>query len=103
VGFKIGNEISTAGATQVAEGLKMNSTLTSIELSGERITIAEAARMFSIMRVVFKIENDIDDAGATQIAEALKVNTTLTSIDLSSELLLKLRQQDVFTYVRVLK
>ena len=43
------------------EGLRGNTTLTSLELS--RI--------------------DIGDAGATQVAEGLRGNTTLTSLDLS--------------------
>ena len=57
-----GNDIQDAGAESLAEALKVNRTLTTIRLS----------------------INNIEAAGALSLAKALKVNTTLTSIDLQS-------------------
>merc|ERR1712000_264773 len=54
------NKIGDAGAEKIAEALKVNKTLTSINLR----------------------DNKIGDAGAEKIAEALKVNKTLTSLNL---------------------
>ena len=56
----ISNYIGPEGATNLAEGLKMNSTLTELYLS----------------------DNDIGDQGATSLAEALEMNSTLTVLHL---------------------
>ena len=55
------NHISAAGATSITEAIKVNKTLTYLDLSF----------------------NPIGDAGATSIAEAIKVNKTLTDLSLS--------------------
>ena len=55
------NGINEAGATSIAEAIKVNKTLTNLKLSVNRIS----------------------DAGATYIAEAIKVNKILTNLDLS--------------------
>ena len=51
------NGFSAAGTTSNAEAIKVNNTLTDLNLS----------------------HDDIGDAGATSIAEAIKVNKTLTN------------------------
>ena len=51
------NGFSAAGATSNAEAIKVNNTLTDLNLS----------------------QDDIGDADATSIAEAIKVNKTLTN------------------------
>ena len=56
-----GNGISDAGATSIAEAIKVNKTLTDLNLFG----------------------NGISDAGVSSIAEAIKVNKTLTDLNLS--------------------
>ena len=53
--------IGVAGATQLAECLRVNATLTSLDLS----------------------VNNIGALGATQLAECLRVNTALTRLNLS--------------------
>ncbi|KAL1504242.1 hypothetical protein AB1Y20_010651 [Prymnesium parvum] len=55
------NRIGAKGAKEVAAALKTNTTLTSLNLSG----------------------NDIGAEGAKEVAAALKTNTTLTSLNLS--------------------
>ncbi|KAL0239380.1 hypothetical protein GEMRC1_009488 [Eukaryota sp. GEM-RC1] len=59
------NSIGVAGARALAEALKVNLTITCIEMSG----------------------NSIGEEGAKELAEALKVNSTITSVDLSENFL----------------
>ena len=61
------NGIVDAGATQLAECLRVNATLTSLDLCECEFCAT-----------------DIGDAGAMQLAECLRVNATLVSIDLGS-------------------
>jgi hypothetical protein len=56
------NSISDAGATQLAECLRVNATLTSLILAS----------------------NSIGDAGASRLEECLLVNETLMSLDLAN-------------------
>ena len=85
-----GNAIRDAGASVIAESLKLNTTITSVHLKCE---LAHACRLRRLSRVVLLftrlrdtvIDNHIGSAGASAIAEALKLNTTITSVDLSSE------------------
>jgi len=86
MGFKIGNNIDDAGATHIAEALKVNTILTSVDLSSEWI-ISLKLREQDVFTdaCVFKIENRIGVVGAAHIAEALKVNTTLTSTNLGGK------------------
>ena len=60
------NSIGEDGAKAIAEALKVNPVLTSLELGGNRL---------------------IGDDGAKAIAEALKVNPVLTKLDLKYNLL----------------
>ena len=54
------NDIGAAGAASLAEAMKVNTTLTQLDL----------------------LYSDIGDAGAASLAEAMKVNTTLTQLTL---------------------
>nr|XP_058950860.1 NACHT, LRR and PYD domains-containing protein 12-like isoform X2 [Pocillopora verrucosa]XP_058950861.1 NACHT, LRR and PYD domains-containing protein 12-like isoform X2 [Pocillopora verrucosa] len=84
------NGISDAGATCIAEAMKVNKTLTNLYLSGNGISdagatcIAEAMKVNKTLTNLNLSGNGISDAGATCIAEAMKVNKTLTNLYLSS-------------------
>ena len=54
------NGMSEAGATSIAEAIKVNKTLTNLNFCS----------------------NDISDAGTTSIAEAIKVDKMLTNLNL---------------------
>ena len=80
---------SDAGATCIAEAIKVNKTQTNLDLSGNGISdagatcIAEAIKVNKTLTNLYLSGNGISDAGATFIAEAIKVNKTLTNLDLS--------------------
>ena len=86
----MGNNIQAAGALSLADALKVNTTLTSIDLSGNNIqaagalSLADALKVNTTLTSIDLRDNNIQAAGALSLAEALKVNTTLTSIDLGS-------------------
>ncbi|CAH3167465.1 unnamed protein product [Pocillopora meandrina] len=81
-----GNRISDAGATCIAEAIKVNKTLTNLYLCGKGISdagatcIAEAMKVNKTLTILDLSWNRISDAGATCIAEAIKVNKTLTNL-----------------------
>ena len=80
--------ISEAAVVFLSEALKVNSTLTVLYLSKNRIGdqgatgLAEALKVNSTLTVLYLSDNRIGDQGATGLAEALKVNSTLTKLDL---------------------
>ncbi|XP_066024113.1 NLR family CARD domain-containing protein 3-like isoform X4 [Pocillopora verrucosa] len=84
------NRISDAGATCIAEAIKVNKTLTNLYLHNNGISaagatcIAEAIKVNKTLTNLDLSGNDISAAGATCIAEAIKVNKTLTNLDLDN-------------------
>ena len=72
----------------LVEALKVNSTLTKLDLDFYGIGdqgatgLAEALKVNSTLTVLVLKDNVIGHQGATSIAEALKVNSTLTNLDL---------------------
>ena len=82
------NGISDAGATSIAEAIKVNKTLTCLILVGNGITdagatsLAEAIKVNKTLTNLNLFNNDLSDAGATSIAKAIKVNETLTNLNL---------------------
>ena len=84
------NDIGDAGAASIAEALASNTTITSVDMSGEvragagvlseRSFEAWGGRCRSCVS-----GNVIGGAGAASIAEALALNTTITSVDLGSK------------------
>ncbi|CAH3157676.1 unnamed protein product [Pocillopora meandrina] len=80
------NDISAAGATCIAEAMKVNKTLTNLYLSGNGISdagatcIAEGMKVNKTLTNLYLSGNGISDAGATCIAEAMKVNKKLTNL-----------------------
>ena len=83
------NGISVAGATCIAEAIKVNKTITNYYLPCNGISdvgatcIAEAIKVNKTLTNLYLSCNGISDAGATCIAEAIKVNKTLTNLNLS--------------------
>ena len=84
--FHLNNyNIGAEGVKAVAEALKVNTTLTCIELAYNKIddgrakAIAEALKVNTSLTEIYLGENKIGDKGAKAIAAALKVNTSLTS------------------------
>ncbi|KJE97960.1 hypothetical protein CAOG_08025 [Capsaspora owczarzaki ATCC 30864] len=83
------DEIGDAEAQAIAAALKVNTTLTQLDLSENQIgnvgaqAIAEALKSNKTLTSLSLGKNQTGDAGAQAIAEALKVNTTLTKLNLS--------------------
>ncbi|KJE97322.1 hypothetical protein CAOG_07749 [Capsaspora owczarzaki ATCC 30864] len=83
------NKLGDAGATAIAEVLKVNTTLKALGLAKNQIgeagaqAIAEALEVNTTMTSLSLNENRIGEAGAQAIADALKVNTTLTDLVLA--------------------
>ena len=73
--------------------LKVNTTLTSLNLSGELCLVWIFHSVFQLIRFCDILndynccdkENPFDDDGVRAIAEALKVNTTLADVNLHRE------------------
>ena len=79
---------SSEGLMQLAECLRVNATLTSLNLrlnyighDGAR-QLAESLRVNATLTSHDLSNNRIGDAGARQLAESLRVNATLTNLDL---------------------
>ncbi|KAL0242539.1 hypothetical protein GEMRC1_005102 [Eukaryota sp. GEM-RC1] len=70
------------------EALKVNSSVTSVDLSGKSIgdegatALAEVLKVNSSVTSVDLSYNSIGDEGARVLAEALKVNTSVTTVDM---------------------
>ncbi|KAL1520434.1 hypothetical protein AB1Y20_022017 [Prymnesium parvum] len=80
--------IGAEGAAHIAEALKTNATLTSLDLAANDIGaegaahIAEALKTNTTLTSLHLYGNKIEAEGAAHIAEALKTNATLTSLHL---------------------
>jgi hypothetical protein len=72
-----GNKIGDEGVIELAEALRANSTLTSLNLT-RKYLLLRAFISFS-----FNTDNKIDIEGAIQLSAALKSNSSLTSLNLS--------------------
>ena len=68
--------MSEAGATSIAEAIKVNKTLTNLNLCSSGINKTLTNLDLS--------DNGMSEAGATSIAEAIKVNKTLTNLNFCS-------------------
>ena len=76
----IANGIGAEGAKAISEMLKVNITLTSLDLSC--VEEREKEKKSTKERMT---DNGIGDEGAKSMSEMLKVNTTLTKLDLGGE------------------
>ncbi len=78
-----GNDIGDEGARKISESLKINTTLTqlNLECNWNNATIV---KMDSNKEWCFLwTGNDIGDEGANKISELLIINTAITQLDLS--------------------
>ena len=74
------NEIGSEGASARSEVLKINSTLTELDLN--RNTPSPQLLYHCDSIITYEIDNYILEEGAKMIGEALKINLTLTKLDL---------------------
>ena len=84
------NQIGDAGAVDLGEALKVNSSIIDLDVSSE-ILCACCNRLFVLVLKsracgVRRAGNRICDAGAAAICDALKVNGSITALYLSCEL-----------------
>ena len=79
--------ISNAGATSIDEAIRVNKTLTNLNLSDNGISDASAKSIAEANKVIKTpcnsdlSFNGINNAGATSIVEAMKVNKKLIDLD----------------------
>ena len=84
------NNISDAGATDLAQALHHNSTLKVLHLSRNNISdagataLAQALHHKSTLKELHLYNNNISDVGATDLAQALHHNSTLKTLHLSN-------------------
>ncbi|CAF1063913.1 unnamed protein product, partial [Didymodactylos carnosus] len=79
------NQITDRGGKALAEALKVNSTLTQLDLGSNQISdrgeaLAEVLKVNSTLTKLNLYSNQITDRGGKALAEALKVNSTLTQL-----------------------
>ena len=77
------NYFGAPGATAIAEALKSNTTITSVDLNGECRACA-AMLMLTAATLGYTV-NCIGAEGTAAIAESLILNTALTSVNLRCE------------------
>ena len=81
--------IGTAGASALAEALKVNKTLKTLDIGVNSIgyagvtAFAEALVVNNTVTTLYVWSNSIGDAGASALAEALKVNKTLMALNIA--------------------
>ena len=80
----IDNDIGNEGAKALRESLKINTSLTSVNLGGDEKIRNENERI-EWKRNDKWIVNQIGDEGAKSVSESLKINTSLTELYLSGD------------------
>ncbi|KAL9965588.1 hypothetical protein ACROYT_G029409 [Oculina patagonica] len=84
-----GVSLSEADVVVLAEALKVNATVTSLDLSFNNVSDQGAASLAEALKGNITLtrldlsDNNIYDDGAADLAEALKANTNLTRLDLT--------------------
>ena len=81
------NKIGAAGVGRIARALQANSTLESLFLGGNEITLSDneftdAIAASRTLKVLGLYSNKIDNEGAERLARALKANNALEELDL---------------------
>jgi len=88
--FYLANRLGSDGAKYIADVLKMNTTLESLDIGCESF-FCLFGRFFGKSNYLFFCfsfsVNEVGDAGVFNIAEALKVNSTLNAISCWGELM----------------
>ena len=83
-------KISDAGATALAQALRHNSRLMTLDLSNNSVSdagataVAKALHHNSTLWQLDLSNNSVSDTGATAVAQALRHNSTLRELDLSN-------------------
>ena len=78
------NQIGDEGAKRISESLKINTSLTELDLgSDEKIRNKREKMKWSEMKEW--IDNQIGNEGAKTISESLKINTSLTELNLEGD------------------
>ena len=80
----IGNQIGDEGAKRISETLKINTSLTELDLWGDEKIRNEKQRI-KMKRNEKWIDNQIGTEGAKRISESLKINTSLTTLYLGGD------------------
>ena len=80
-----GNEIGNEGVQTLSESLKINITLTEMDLDGETLNVKESKMKMKINGKWKWTDNQIGSEGAQSLSESLKINTILTQMDLSCD------------------
>ncbi len=81
----IGNEIRSKGAQSLSEALKINTSLTSLNLRGDENEKKWKMREKKKWKWMKWIGNQIGPEGAKTLSEVLKINTSLTSLNLGGD------------------
>ena len=80
----IDNLIGDEGTKAISESLKINTSLTKLDLGGDEKIRHENERI-EMKRNDKWIANSIGYEGAKRISESLKINTSLTELDLRGD------------------
>lgn len=85
-----GMQIDHAKAARLADVIKVNATLTYLDLTNNQIgdagagSLADAIKLNTTLTAVHLDGNQIGDAGAVKLANVINTNTSLTSVHLSA-------------------
>ena len=80
--------VGPTGAITIAEALKVNAVLNTLNLWGNGIgdegatALAEGLKVNAVLKKLFLYDNHIGDAGAAAIGEGLKFNAVLNNLDI---------------------
>ena len=77
-----GNNIETLGICQIADALKINASLTSLEIWSDTSSIIDIILKVGLLMCMNVIECNFDGEGVKAIVDALKSNDTLTSLNI---------------------
>ena len=78
------NKIGDSGGCSIGDGLKVNSTLTSLNLDWRINDLYDEIGwyLYELINNNERNGNNIGDTGGCSIGEGLKINSTLTKLDL---------------------
>ena len=88
-GLNTNEPIGDSGARFLSDAIKVNNTLTNLDLSGNAIGdsgagfLSEAIKVNTVLTNLNLSVNEIGASGAGSLSDAIKVNRTLTNLDLS--------------------
>ena len=86
--ISFGQQMGDSGVAMLAHAMATNSTVTKLDLAGNRIRVSGAASLAKAVEINSTLTtldlsmNEIGDSGAAALAKALEINSTLTTLDL---------------------